>query len=563
MDIPTSSTVQLDARQLTTPLVDSMGSPQVGQAADVIAIVTSSLSVIYSGLTGTPNPTVSLSTGGTLNLRLSQAGVSQLGTLQGYATTGTYDANFRALDPITISASEILNPVVGGSTREDSVDLDSVGGVYADEINLQPGFYTARGDWENATIQRSGSSGTVTITFVDGSVRPAAVGTGVDAPYNVTVTSVAHPGGRLSIYRNGTLQNTVDTNPTSFTATATSAGTDDFVVVYTAPGRTDFRTSIDNVSVQSAISVVTQIQDVPLVDSEPTPMEALSAISIRESTPAGSILIDVDGINAGHVESFTTLNYALQHTIKGTEAYNNVIRLDAGAVDSLRSLGNASAPQVDSNYFSFESSSPVSIGYVVPVPGRGALSTLSTGLFFRPNDTVRVSSTWAYSAAAVTNTDTGEFSYDGSAFMQLQIHNTDSNSTSQLTGLGNVVIGDFVTIMEPLEMAVVARGVVVQRAVDGTNGMIINVSLLENPSGITDLVAGTAYNITIADSAGEESIVGVRINLPPNFDPGVTEAQLRFFVGATSDVANSLRFVRQGRNSVLPTQQTYDPDTEY
>ena len=487
-------------------------------------------------------------------------------TFDSVETSGTVNNGGLALD-YGVTATTLL----GLPTTGEIITVNgSVGG--STDINLSPGDYTIAGDASGALFDRVGSTGTVTLTFLAGSTRPTAanaLGTGVEAPYNVVINSVAHPGGRLSVYRNGVLVNTApaDQNPTVFNTTATVAGTDDFVVVYTAPGRTDFRGVLDNVSNESSLDVVTQVQDVPPLGTDtenpPTQAQALSALSLRETTPAGQLIVDVDGTNGVHVLMFTALNYALQHTVKGTEAYNNIIRIDAGAVDALRSLGNASSPEVNGNYITFESTSAVNIGYVVPIIGAPPLASRTPGLFFRPSDTIRVTGTWTYSSNQVADANTGMFSYDSSAFMQFTIHDTDAGTppTDRSAMLSTAVIGDYITITDPNEGdAVIAQGLIAARTGPGN---VVNVSLLENPPGISSLVAGTDYTITISDSAGEESVIGVEINLQPAFDPGVTEAQLRFFLGNNSDVNNRLSFIGQGRNSVLPAGETYDPDVKY
>ena len=483
-------------------------------------------------------------------------------------TTGDYNTTGGQLDGINITARSILNPIAPG-TDSAPAELDSVGGIYDTMVSLMPGTYAVNGDWSASTFERTGSTGTVNLLFRDGSVRPTApLPTGVDAPFNLTINGRTDAGGRLSVYKNGALDTTlvVDANGDTLIR-GTQAGTDDFVVVYTAPGRTDFREAVTNLAADQMVTVVTEAAPFPVLPDD-VPMNDVLGANIATFTAdtanpgRGIITIINDTTWSG---SAAVTNYAIQNLVKGKEIYNNIVNL-SGVLDGVRSLGAGSSAQVDGRVVTFQSSSPKTIGFVM---ARGdalanPISMLTSGRFFSDTTTVRIRANYVFNTANIAAGDPGEFSIlPGRQF--IDIHDVDGDTNNLTSALAGVMHGDIITItdrsdaMNPVE---VLQALVTDN-LDQPSFRRLNVADTIPQSVAAMLTGGNTYQVSITDATGSTIDVGVSFSASDSFDPGITASQIAAAVGETSDVANRLRFMSQGRNSVLPVQQTYDPDVEY
>ena len=495
---------------------------------------------------------------GAFSLIVSADSLTAGTVFDGITTTGMANNGGLALD-YGLTASDITNlPTSGEIITANGV----VGGTT--NIALDPGSYTISGDASGAIFSRSGSTGTVLLNFADGSTRPTApLGTGVEAPFAVVVNSEPETNGRLSVYRNGVLLNTTDTNAATYSTTAAQSGADSITVVYTAPGRTDFRMALTNVGEETTIDVVTQRQDFPGLTMGVVEATFLGGLSLRANPDVartGQLIVDFDSSISGDLGTLTNLNFGLQRTIKGTELYNDAIRLDGDAVDACRSLGNAGAAGINSDFITFEAISSFTIGYVLNEGARD-LSTRNDVILFRTGTVQRFTGEWNYNSTTVTIIDTGDFSYEVSGSdHQFIINNTDIPGTNRVTQLGGIEDGDYITLTPTGTTGEIVRGVITT-AVAGTG--VYTVNLVTDAANSSDLTNGRNYNIHVTDTAGDLSSVGVSVGQQPTFDAGVTEAQLENIFGSDSDNANRLRFIGQGRNSVLPAGESYDPDTKY
>ena len=483
-------------------------------------------------------------------------------------TTGSYDSTGSQLDGIGITSRNILNPIAPG-TADAPAELDSVGGIYDTMVSLMPGTYSVNGDWSASTFERTGSTGTVNLLFRDGSVRPTApLPTGVDAPFVLSIDGRLDPGGRLSVYKNGTLDTTlvIDANGDTVIR-GTQAGTDDFVVVYTAPGRSDFREAVTNLAADQTVTVMTEAAPFPVLPDDVPMNDVLGAniatFSADTANPGRGIITVINDTTWSGSAAVT--NYAIQNLVKGTEVYNNIVNVSS-VLDGVRSLGAGSSAEVDGRVITFQSSSPKTIGFV---GARGdalanPISVLTSGRFFSDTTTVRIRANYVFSTANIAAGNPGEFSIlPGRQF--IDIHDVDGDTTNMTSALAGVTHGDIITItdrsdaMNPVE---VLQALITDN-LDQPSFRRLNVADTIPQSVAAMLTGGNTYQISITDATGSTINVGVSFSASDAFDPGITASQIASAVGESSDVANRLRFMSQGRNSVLPVQQTYDPDVEY
>ena len=95
-----------------------------------------------------------------------------------------------------------------------------------------------------------------------------------------------------------------------------------------------------------------------------------------------------------------------------------------------------------------------------------------------------------------------------------------------------------------------------------TTNQTYNLGYIRSQDSMQPTLVRPPISLTL-QGGGTVMVQVIVASSPAAFDAAVTQAQLDAAVGESSDVANSLRFVREGRNSVLPVQETYDPDVEY
>ena len=495
------------------------------------------------------------------NITISSTSLTTGPIFEGVVTTGTVDNGGMAAD-YNIDASDIMGLPTAGEI------VTSNGGL-SGGVALAAGSYIVNGDASGARFTRSGNTGTVSLTFGPDSTRPTApLGANVESPFTLTIDGRLDPGGLLSVYRNGVVDTTLTIdNDGNTIVEGVEAGTDEFVVVYTAPGRTDYRFPETGSHTLSANESITVVSEANLFPERPsgTPMNDIvgsNVVTFTASTTPGRGVITILDDSVWSTGAAIT-NYGIQHLVKGKEVYNNIIRV-SNVLNGVTSLGVNSSAQVDGRVITFESSSPRTIGFVRALDADNPIRTLTSGRFFSATTTTRVSANYVYNTAHIAAGDPGEFSIlTGNQF--IDIHDVDGDTTNRTAALAGVMPGDLITITDnsnPMMPVEILQAVVTDN-VDQTSFRRFNVADTIPTEVAAMLTGGNTYQISITDAAGSTIRVGVSFGQLDAFDPGITASQIELAVGRSSDVANSLRFVRQGRNSVLPVQQAYDPDVEY
>ena len=519
--------VRADVRQISVDGSNHMGALQTNTATDVL--LGSGRALFFGGgtVTTVSAPAVSLS-GNDINIPMDTP-FTRGGNVEGFTTTGNFDADGLHLPGVTIDVGFYTTPPEPG-------EADTAGGIYRGAIALAPGSYNINGDWSDMVVTRSGTTGTAILNFQPGSVRPIApLGANVDAPFTLSIDSRMDTGGRLSVYKNGTLEPYVsgNTNPATFSSSATGAGTDDFVVVYTAPGRTDFRMTLNNLLADTTVTVTNEAQPVPgLGDVAENDVIGANVATFTASTTAGRGIITI--INDTEWVSSTVANYGIQHLCKGTEVYNNILNI-SNIVNAVRSLGPESAAEVNGTVITFESASPKTIGFVQRAPGSDPLATLTRGRFFSATTSIRVSSDWDFSSTDITAADSGDFSLHSSR-SRLDINNSDEGNTDRSGNFSSIVSGDVITVTDSSDAEIFQALIVSNTDQTGftrlqfAEGLPLDVTLTDNE----------AYTLAITDAAGSTIPVGVTINLPAGFDPGITSSQISSAVATISTDVRSI-----------------------
>ena len=493
--------------------------------------------------------------------------VSDTGALTQILTGGDVTLPGSAVNT-NINADNILGLPSSGLIIGDN-------GVATGNIELAPGNYTINGDASGVVFSRSGSTGTATLAFGPNATRPTApLGNGVEAPFVLTIAGRTDNEGRLSVYKNGVLEpyvDPMDVSPATFEATGVGAGTDEFVVVYTAPGRTDFRfpdTGSFTLNVDQPVTVTSEANPFPTIpltgnnriDPDDIIGPTAATFTANPEMPEGRGIITILN-DTEWTKGSSVTNYGVQRLVKGKEVYNNIIRL-SGQKDLVFSLGGNSSARVNGTFINFAASSPQSVGYIEPAGD--TLSTLTEGRFFTPDATQRFSATWAWESTGGNVPISGQFNIAGSSGVQRStfvVNDIDGDGTNRGTGLGGVLAGDYLTITDTTDMSLVGQ-YVVGSEVDVNNPAYHQFTLATDPE-ISTLVDGRRYIIAVTDAPASTISVGVTIGRLTSFDPGVTASQIASSVGQDSDVANSLRFIRQGFNSRIPAGRRYDDGTTY
>ena len=455
----------------------------------------------------------------------------------GLVTTNTVNQGGLAVD-YALSAGTIEGLPTSG-------EIITENGAITGGVALAAGTYQINGDASGAVFTRSGTTGTVTLTFGSSAVRPASItDPNVEAPFILTVDSRTDTNGRLSVYRNGVLLNPSDVNPATYSATGTSAGTDDFVIVYTAPGRTDFRLAVDNLSTDRTEPVTTEANPFPALPTDanaPAPNDLIgpSAATFTANPdplrPNTGIITIINDNEWKRSAAFT--NFAIQRLVKGSEVYNNIVRVST-LVNGVTSLGSNSTAQVNGTIVTFVSTSPKSIGFVQQ-DGSDPLFELTEGRFFTPGSSRGAAGVWSYDRTAGV-APTGTFTYNGSSNV-LNISDIDSGGTNRSGTLAssNIRNGDYMIINDSSN-ALVTQAVVASDTDDAGNvqhRFVFN-SQLEN---VTSFTHGDSYSIEFFDTMPTNIEVGVTILGLAGFDPGVTGSQIAGAVGAiTADIGTTV-----------------------
>ena len=420
-----------------------------------------------------------------------------------------------------------------------SGEIITENGAITGGVALAAGTYLINGDASGAVFTRSGSTGTVTLTFGTSAVRPASItDPNVEAPFALTINSRTDTNGRLSVYRNNSLINASDTNPATYNTTGTSAGTDNFVIVYTAPGRRDFRMPISNLSADMDVDVITESNPFPPlpIGSNAIPRDDVVGRNVATftagTTPGTGIITILDGREWNG--SATVTNYGVQNLTKGSEVYNNMIRV-SGETDIVESAGVNSFSQVNSTLIQFVSPSPQTVGYVEPVPAMSSLATSVTGRFFTPNLTASrgTAGVWNYDRTGA-NAPVGTFTYNASLNV-INIARVDADGVNRRSYLlsTNIRNGDYMLIRnDDTNMTLFTQAVVASDTDDDTNvqhRFVFNDTL----ANVAQLAHGNRYSIHFFDSTSSTIPVGVTFGELDAFDPGVTASQIS---GAVTDI---------------------------
>ena len=455
----------------------------------------------------------------------------------GLVTTNTVNQGGLAVD-YDLTAGTITGLPTSG-------EIITENGAITGGVALAAGSYTINGDASGAVFTRSGSTGTVTLTFGSSAVRPASItDPNVEAPFILRVDSRTDANGRLSVYRNGVLLNPSDVNPATYSATGTSAGTDDFVIVYTAPGRTDFRLAVDNLSTDRTEPVTTEANPFPALPTDanaPAPNDLIgpSAATFTANPdplrPNTGIITIINDNEWKRSAAFT--NFAIQRLVKGSEVYNNIVRVST-LVNGVTSLGGNSTAQVNGTIVTFVSTSPKSIGFVQQ-DGSDPLFTLTEGRFFTPGSSRGAAGVWSYDRTAGV-APTGTFTYNASSNV-LNISDIDSGGTNRSSTLAssNIRNGDYMIINDSSN-DLVTQAVVASDTDDSGNvqhRFVFN-SQLENVSSFSH---GDSYSIEFFDTMPTNIDVGVTILGLAGFDPGVTGSQIAGAVTSiTADIGTTV-----------------------
>ena len=464
-------------------------------------------------------------------LEIGSTALTAGSTFTGLVTTNTVNQGGLAVD-YALSAGTIEGLPTSG-------EIVTVNGAITGGVALAAGTYLINGDASGAMFTRSGTTGTVTLTFGTSAVRPASItDPNVEAPFALTINSRTDTNGRLSVYRNNSLINASDTNPATYNTTGTSAGTDNFVIVYTAPGRRDFRMPISNLSADTDVDVITESNPFPPlpIGSNAIPRDDVVGRNVATftagTTPGTGIITILDGREWNG--SATVTNYGVQNLTKGSEVYNNMIRV-SGEIDIVESAGVNSFSRVNTTLIQFVSPSPQTVGYVEPVPAMSSLATSVTGRFFTPNLTASrgTAGVWNYDRTGA-NAPVGTFTYNASVNV-INIARVDADGVNRRSYLlsTNIRNGDYMYIRnDDTNMTLVTQAVVASDTDDDTNvqhRFVFNDTL----ANATQFAHGNRYSIHFFDSTSSTIPVGVTFGELDAFDPGVTASQIS---GAVTDI---------------------------
>ena len=371
-----SQTSGVTSRSVSGIATDSQGNPiSAGNAPGdevQVTVVYGPLAMLYQeGMTLPASITVASTalTAGTV--------------FDGITTTAQVDNGGLAVDYALTAGS-----VIGLPTSGEIITAD---GSVTGGIALAAGNYRINGDASGVRFTRSGSSGTVTLVFGPDATRPTApLGANVEAPFQVTINgipdSTVSANTRLSVYLNGTLQ-TPTIASGSTTLSIPEAGTQRLDIIWSGEGRSDFKRTITDVNADEIITVLTSPQPYPDLPTGTTPANVMSQIvpsaaPITTGVPSTGLEIQITGDT--FINSQTVISWALQNTVKGTEAYNNAFRQNTVTEDIIGSDGRSSTASINGAIAKFTSTSPYTIGYIREQDNANQADSISVTGSFTP-----------------------------------------------------------------------------------------------------------------------------------------------------------------------------------